>query len=217
MRDINAAAAMSRCSSFDDTTILGTEMDTNTLNHNDNAIISNTIEPGNQCNGNNLASNSSSCSPPPCPANDDHSTNSGKGDDVNDSNTQNNNNNSNNNNNNNNNNINISTLPRGNNSSTGGPQYSFRTNTMAHVCWHRSCSIGRDEFEIAFGVSGALYFFCSFFLPLFWFVTNEINIFFSPFAFALFWPLCNLTDFLEWIPASKIQIIRRMAKTLGCF
>lgn len=29
-------------------------------------------------------------------------------------------------------------------------QLQFRTNTMAHVCWHRSCSIGREEYETAF-------------------------------------------------------------------
>lgn len=31
-------------------------------------------------------------------------------------------------------------------------QYQIRTNTMAHVCWHRNCSLGRYEYERAFAV-----------------------------------------------------------------
>lgn len=145
MRDINAAAAMSRCSPFDDTTILAAtasggnaigEMDT--LNHNDNTNQSNS-------NCNNLTN-----------ANENNVKN-----DVNDdSNNQETFEQEKQNNNNINNNNNISTLQRNDNNNTettrtsGGQQYSaFRTNTMAHVCWHRSCSIGRDEYEVAFGVS----------------------------------------------------------------
>ena len=28
----------------------------------------------------------------------------------------------------------------------------LRTNTMAYVCWHRNCSVGREEYEIALSV-----------------------------------------------------------------
>lgn len=39
---------------------------------------------------------------------------------------------------------------------TGGSESNaiqLRTNTMAYVCWHRNCSIGREEYEIALSVS----------------------------------------------------------------
>lgn len=129
MRDINAAAAMSRCSSFDDTSILESEMDT--LNQN-NEINNGNIDLDNTYSMNTTTDTSI--------VNNNTDTNTH---------TDN----------------NISTLPRNSN----GSQYStFRTNTMAHVCWHRSCSIGRDEFEVAFGVSFIIIFslIISLFYPL---------------------------------------------------
>lgn len=41
---------------------------------------------------------------------------------------------------------------------TGGSESNaiqLRTNTMAYVCWHRNCSIGREEYEIALSVSSS--------------------------------------------------------------
>ena len=47
----------------------------------------------------------------------------------------------------------LTTDNNGNNKSIQQQQYQIRTNTMAHVCWHRNCSLGRYEYERAFAVS----------------------------------------------------------------
>lgn len=48
---------------------------------------------------------------------------------------------------------NVTADNNGNNNNGSIKHLQVRTNTMAHVCWHRNCSLGRYEYEKAFAVS----------------------------------------------------------------